>query len=160
MVLPRGLGLLFLLCAVAFGGCALPIQLSADYLVLDGYDEDADFRAVTGDDARVWIREFTEENDGNLEFWAQALEFDLLQQRGYQLVGKGEVADADGSPGRWLECAANVRGERFGHLIAIWVTGRGLRKGCTVRVVEFTARAEVWKTRVEAMHAALRTVDG
>ena len=140
--------LLFLLAAIA-GGCAAPIRLPKDFLVLDAK---SGYQAVTGDDARVWIREFDDPNEASLSFWAKAVEHEFTQQRGYDLVAKGTVKNRRGHEGAWFECAANVRGERIGYLVAIWVDGD------EVQVVEFAARADVFAERVEAVRAALPTV--
>ena len=136
----------FLLFAAA---CATPIQLPKDYLELRGRDG---FQAVTGDDARVWIREFETRERAPLTFWATALEHDFVEQRGYDLVERGEVKNRNGRAGNWFECTANVRGERIGYLVAVWVDGDD------VQVVEFAAKADVFAARVETMKAALRTV--
>lgn len=143
-----------LLSALVMVGCAAPITLSRDFLTLAGHDGDADYRAVTGDDARVWVRRFRDPNAADLAFWAKALEHDFVQQRGYDLVDKGDVKNGDGEPGRWFECAANVRGNRVGYLIAVWVDGD------EVLVVEFAAQSDVFAARVESVRKALRTVRG
>jgi len=135
-----------LLFAVA---CATPIQLPKDFLEIDGRGE---FQAVTGDDARVWIREFETPERAPLSFWATAVEHDFVQQRGYDVVARGEVKNKHGRTGSWFECTANVRGERIGYLVAVWADGD------EVQVVEFAARADVFAARVESMKAALRTV--
>ena len=142
-----------LLALLGLAGCTV-IELPKDFLVLDQFDGAEDFRAVTGDDARVWIREFEDPNAADREFWRQAVEYDFTQQRGYELVAKGEVKNRSEVTGDWFECAANVGGERFGYLVAVWVSGK------QIRTVEFTARADVWKARVESVRAALRTVRG
>lgn len=144
----RGVGLgLFLL----FAGCATQIDLPKDFLQLS---DGVQFQAVTGDDARVWIRDFEDPDAASREFWAQAVEYDFVQQRGYELIAKGEVKNRSGAAGDWFECAANVGGERVGYLVAVWVSGT------KIKVVEFAARDEVWKARVESVRAALRTVRG
>lgn len=155
--LVRLLGLALALCA---GACSLPMELPKDFLVLDRFDEDEDFRAVTGDDARVWIRQFEDDNEGSLDFWAEAVEYDFVQQRGYELLGKGDVKNRSDVGGKWFECAANVHGERYGYLVAVWVKPKLLKRGCIVKVVEFTARQEVFGKRVEAVRAGLRSVRG
>ncbi len=140
-----------LLFAVAqLAACAATMELPKDFLRLQ---EGGDFRAVTSDDARVWIRKFDDANAATVEFWAEALANDFTQ-RGYEPVDKGEVTNRDGRPGRWFECAANVRGDRIGYLVALWVDGK------TITVAEFAARAEVFKARVESVRAALGTVRG
>lgn len=146
MASPLRLGVLAFALMAA---CAAPIRLPGEFLVLGDSDE---FRAVTGDDARVWIREFEDPNAAALSFWTTALEHDFVQQRGYDLVGKGDVKNRSGETGAWFECGANVGGERIGYLVAIWVRGR------VVQVVEFAARADVFAARVESVRAALTTV--
>ncbi len=137
--------------------CAAPMSPPKDFLVLAHHDDAADFRAVTSDAARLWLRTFTDANAGDLDFWCQSLDHDLVQ-RGYQVEGKGDCADADGQAGRCAEYAVDVGGERFGYLVAVWVAGRGLLSGCRVTVVEFTARQEVFAQRLPAVKAALATV--
>jgi hypothetical protein len=138
-----------LLLSFVLGACQTPVQLPPDFVQLEGYDE---FLAVTGDDARFCIRELEAGQAAPLDFWAQAVEFDFTQQRGYQLVGKGALTNRDGRGGHWIECLANVSGERVGYLIAVWVSG------ATVHVAEFAAREDVFKVRVDAVRAALTTV--
>lgn len=134
--------------------CAGPISLSRDFVTLAGHSRDEDFRAVTGDDARVWLRRFRDPNGADLEFWVQALQHDFVQQRGYELIGDGDVRDADGRRGHWFECATNVDGERVGYLIALWA------EDGDVVVVEFGARGAVFEARVDEVRRALRTVRG
>jgi hypothetical protein len=134
-----------------FAGCATQIDLPKDFLQLS---DGVQFQAVTGDDARVWIRDFEDPDAASREFWAQAVEYDFVQQRGYELIAKGEVKNHSGTAGDWFECAANVGGERVGYLVAVWVSGT------KIKVAEFAARNEVFKARVESVRAALRTVRG
>ncbi len=136
--------------ALFAGACSISMRLPKDFLRLESRGHD--LQAVTGDDARIWAREFRDANEAPLSFWAAAIEHDLVQQRGYELVAKGEVEGKRGAGGVWLECAANVRGERIGYLIGLWVHGR------EVRVLEFTARAEVFAARIDEVKKALPTV--
>ncbi|MBL9078456.1 MAG: hypothetical protein JNL08_13185 [Planctomycetes bacterium] len=141
-------------CAVLLGclsaaGCGISMRLPQDFLRLE---TDGDLRAVTGDDGRIWARVFHDDNTASLAFWSQALEHDLVDQRGYERIARGEFDGRRGAAGVWLECAANVRGERVGYLIALWVDGND------VRTVEFAARADVFAERIEAVRAALPTV--
>ncbi len=138
-----------LVTALAASGCTTPIRLPKDFLELKS---SGDFRAVTGDDARVWVREFEDPNSASLAFWSTALEHEFTQQRGYDLVGKGAVKNRDGEDGAWFECATNVEGRRVGYLCAVWVDGG------EVQVVEFAADAEIFAARVEGVRTALKTV--
>lgn len=146
------LRLLALFALALLAGCAAPITLSKEFVTLVDHRAAADFRAVTGDDARVWMRRFEDRNEGDLTFWAKSLEYDFVQQRGYDLVAQGESKDAAGRAGKWFQCTANVRGERIGYLVAVWVDG------VEITVVEFAARADVFEARVEEIKKALHTV--
>lgn len=150
------LGAGLVLVAAVSVGCTV-VELPKAFLPLQPHTSAADYRAVTGDNASFWMREFTEVQAGSLEFWAEALEYDFVQQRGYQVVGKGDLTSSAG-PARWIESVANVRGERFGHLIAIWVVPHTFAAGCTVRVAEFTAREAEYQEHVAGVRAALATV--
>lgn len=142
-----------LLCVcLLLAGCAAPLELPPGFLVL--HDKSGDHRAVTGDDARVWYRRFEGNRDAGREFWRTAVEFEFLQQRGYELVGQGVVRDRNGNEGDWLECLANVGGERVAYLVAFWVDGE------VVHVVEYGARAAVYAVHVEQVRAALTTFRG
>jgi hypothetical protein len=140
----------FFVCAfaLALAACQAPIRLPRDFLELQ---DGEGWQYVTGDDARVWVREFEDPQEASLAFWASAVEHDFTQ-RGYDVVGKSDVHNADGMRGVLFECGANVRGERVGYLAALWVhTG-------WIQIVEFAARQGAYAERVEAVREALGTV--
>lgn len=149
---------LLLAVAAAGGACATPITLPDDFVVLGGSGEG--HRAVTADDARLRVRSLGEPTEGSIEFWSETLRNDLVQQRGYELVGSGEVNDSGGQSGRWLEFATNVRGERVGLLIAVWERRSWLPWlfAPQLQVVEFAAPEPVFGSRVAAVRAALASV--
>ena len=135
--------------ALFAAACAGPIRLPKDFLPLE---TESVYQAITGDDARVWIREFEDPHAASPAFWSTAVEHELVQQRGYELVAKGVVKNKHGDPGTWLQCSANLHGQKIGYLIALWVYDRELL------VVEFAAQAEVFAARVDRVKAALKTV--
>lgn len=139
---------MLLLCVAASGCATARMDLPKDFLELEGRH---DFQAVTADDARVWIRRFTDRNEAPLAFWIGVLEHEFTTKRGYEVQKQGDVSASLGA-GKWFECAANVRGERIGYLVAVWASGSD------ITVVEFVARAEVFATRVDDVRAALTTV--
>ncbi|MCK5945384.1 MAG: hypothetical protein KAI24_25565 [Planctomycetes bacterium] len=137
-------------------GCATPITLPDTFVQLR--DAGEGFRAITSDDARVWVRHLYEPTEGDVAFWADTLERDFVEERGYELVAEGEVPRRDGKVGRWLEVTANVDGERVDYLVAVWVDPAWFGGGNWLRVVEFAARRDVYEQRVDAVKAALATV--
>lgn len=137
-------------------GCASPMTLPRDFVQLR--DPGDGWRAVTSDDGRLRVRDVYESTTGNIDFWAEALRLDLVQQRGYEQLDAGEVTNADGATGRWFEFAARVQGERIGFFVAVWPRSGGLWRTDGLRVVEFAARDEVFRARLPAVRATLATV--
>jgi hypothetical protein len=138
-------------------GCGTTMTLPKDFLQLQ---EASDYRAVTVDDARLWVRKFKDPDEGELDFWAKSLQHDLVEQRGYEPTGSGETKDGSGHAGRWFEFRTNVAGERVGYLIAVFVLPKGLpvfssQHLCTV---EYTAREAVFVARLDAVRAARATL--
>ena len=153
----RALRLAAILLLVFATACAAPITLPKGFVELR--DGGQGYRAVTSDGARLRVRDLTEPTGGGVEFWTETLRLDLVQQRGYQQIDAGEVKDAAGEPGQWLRFAANVDGERFGFLVAVWSHDPWWPLASNyLRVVEFTAREEVFAAHVEAVQQALATV--
>ncbi|MBX3462809.1 MAG: hypothetical protein KF830_06535 [Planctomycetes bacterium] len=130
-------------------GCSSFMRLPDGFLRLGDKD---DFQAVTGDDARLWAREFYDPNTASLGFWAQALQHEFVHQRGYEVVAVGDIASKRRTAGVWIECATHVGGERVGYLIGLWVDGN------FIRVVEFVAREDVFAARVDAVRQTFSTV--
>jgi hypothetical protein len=141
------------------GACKVPMDTPANFVELrDGGDG---WRAVTSDGARLRVRDLHDSTRATAQFWADTLRTDLVQQRGYELVASGEVANQAGGSGSWLELVANVHGERIGYLIAIWVLEPSLpTSNPYLRVVEFAARDDVFRAHVGAVRSALSTVRG
>ncbi|MCB9878076.1 MAG: hypothetical protein H6835_10785 [Planctomycetes bacterium] len=146
------------LSAAFFAACAAPLQLPEGFVELE--DAGYGYRAVTSDDARLWLRELRDPTEGEIEFWAEALQRDLVEERGYELVASGDLQDASGAGGRWLEATSNVRGQRIDYLVALWCRKRSwwLGGGEDLLVAEFAAGAEVYARRLAQVKAALSTV--
>ena len=153
--LAKRLGLLALLLVSA---CATPISLPPEFVALG--DQGEGYRAISSDDARVWVREMYDATPGELEFWAGNLERDFVAERGYELLDKGVVENRAHQEGRWLEFSTNVRGKRVDYLLALWVHDPWwwFTSGKWIQVVEFAAGHDVYAERVAAVRAALATV--
>jgi hypothetical protein len=135
-------------------GCAMRMDLPEPFLRLDTSGDQ--LKATTPDDARLWVREFQDDDQGSLEFWVATLRNALTQSRGYALTDQGEVRDAGGLAGRWMELRAQVNGEPWGYLVALFVDEGAWSS--TIRVVEFVAREEAFAAQVPAIRTALATL--
>jgi hypothetical protein len=155
----RALSRLVFACLALLAACAAPLTLPKEFVELrdagDGY------RAITSDDARLRVRDMSDETPGGVEFWAETLRADLLQ-RGYEAVDAGDVSNVEGATGKWFQFVANVQGERNGYFVALWVLEGNplLLTKRRVRLVEFTAREDVFTARLPAVRASLATVRG
>lgn len=118
--------------------------------------EGRQLKATTPDDARLWVREFPDDDQGSLAFWTAALRNTLTDGRGYELRGEGDVQDAAGLPGRWLDLRAQVNGETWGYLVAVFVDAGTWSH--TIRVVEFVAREDTFAAQAPSIRAALATL--
>lgn len=146
-----------LLSVVLLGGCKAPLTLPESFVELE--DGGQGFRAVTSDDARLWVRTIAEPTEADVGFWVDNLRRDFVEQRGFELIGSGDVEDVSGNKGAWLELRAVVAGEEVGYLVAVWVEpGLFWFQDDEVKLVEFCARREVFDSRVDDVRAALRTV--
>ncbi|MCA8940999.1 MAG: hypothetical protein KDB80_00450 [Planctomycetes bacterium] len=119
----------------------------AGFLVLER--DEAGYRATTADGARLFIRSFPDPNDGELAFWADALEHDFTRNRGYELVAREAVHDSDGEVGDSQHYRTVHDGTPHDYLVVIF------DRGSTIRILEFTADHETFETHVAAVRAAL-----
>ena len=151
--------LLFLLLCLAAAACKAPMTPPKEFVELKDYGYG--WRAITSDDARLRITDHDDPTQGGIEFWSETLRLDLVQQRGYEQIASGEVKKEAGGTGQWFQFAANVRGQRIGYLVAVWVVDPSWPLSSNfLRVAEFAARDEVFKARLEGVLASLSTVGG
>ena len=143
------------LLALLAAGCATSMRLPDEFLQLR---KGNGFRAVTADDARLWVRTFDNPEEGNLQFWSRILEEEFGRNRGYTVKNRGDCRDADGHEGRWLECTAQVDGESTGYLVAVFLLPKGVLSGAQVCVCEYGAREAVFQQHLEAVRGALATL--
>ena len=144
-----------LLCCLP-AACSIDMNLPTDFLRLE--QGGVEYKAITPDDGRLWVRAFVNEGDGTLQFWSTTLQNDLVDKRGYELVGTAEVKDGDGNVGTQLECRTVANGERYGYLVSVFVTPGSLLAGSRVVVAEFTAREAVFTDRLDAVRQAIATL--
>lgn len=149
-----GSKLLAALVLLQLGSCSLYMKVPEGFLKLQ--TSGRELKAQSPDEARLWVREFTDADQGKLEFWAKALSRDLSEGRGYQLTDTLEVRDLAKRQGTELRFATKLGGTRRGYMIAIFVI-EGWNSN-TIRVVEFTAEKSVFDRYIEAVHLAISSL--
>ncbi len=140
-----------------FASCAMQMDLPEGFLRLTDV-ETGDLRAVTGEDARIWARDFDVGYEADLEFWWDALLVDLCGNRGHTVQEVGAVEDGSGHAGRLLEGEVVVQGQRCGYLLAVMPVGRSWLGRHRLRTFEFLAPREIFTERKADVLAALSSL--
>jgi len=130
----------------------LAMDLPENFLELER--SRAEFKATSPRDARLWVKRFEDENDGDLAFWVQTLRNDLLSNRsGYVPTGEPRtIVAADGSRGTAMEFTSRIDGIEVGYLIAVWDGDH------EVVTAEFLAPVDEWAECEDDIRAALATL--
>lgn len=139
---------------LATAGC-LTMKLPADFLVLE--EAPGSFRAVTADEAKVWVREFSPAaRDGSLSFWRDALKKDFEDNRGYVVLEENTVTDGHGREGVELLCESQVGGRAQRYLISVFVLRTPF--GNDVRTVEYVADKERFDEHLASVREGIKTL--
>ena len=156
-----GSRLLAVLVSLQLCSCSLYMKVPLGFLQLQ--TSGSELKAQSPDEARLWVREFHDHDQGKLEFWAKALSRDLIESRGYQLTDTRAVKDLAKRQGTELRFTTNLGGTQRGYMIAIFVF-EGSRLNIfaarynIIRVVEFTAEKAVFDRYIEAVHLAIASL--
>lgn len=141
--------------AACLASCSLTMQVPEPFLVLRTPGDEV--KATTPEDARLWVREFADPDEGDAAFWTEALAHDL-ERRGYQPLGEAEqVRDAAGRTGFVRSFAVDADGREHGYLVAVFVRDHWW-SGHIVRVAEFVAPRAAFDTLAPRVRAALATL--
>jgi hypothetical protein len=111
-------------------------------------------KAITPDEARLWVREFDDPHEATLAFWGETLRNELVKNRGYVLIGERRVSDQAGREGLELLLETTSQGQAHRYLVTVFVVeGR-------IRVGELVAPKAVFDRYVEDVRKALATLSG
>jgi hypothetical protein len=143
-----------LLALGLLSGC-IGLEAPKDFLVLK--DGTSEYKAVSPDDARIWVREFSDGYGGDLAFWSEVLKNELVENRGYTLLEEGTTKDAGGTEGKLSTFELTAGGAPQRYLLAVFVHEGWLSN--TVVAAEFAAEKAVFDKRVAAVKGALATLD-
>jgi hypothetical protein len=139
--------------ALALSGC-LSIDAPGDFLLV-GRSTD-ELKLIAADESKLWVREFADEDEGDLEFWAKALRTDLADNRGYTLIEERDVRGAGGLAGKEWLFEVSTRGEAHRYLVTLFVI-EGLFEN-TIRVSEFVAARSRFDEYLDNVRRAVASV--
>ncbi len=143
--------LLLLALAGAAAACTTP-PAPADFLVVDGGR--GEVKAIAPDDSLFWVRQFRDGMRGDFAFWAEALEKEFVESRGYTLLEKRQVK-WNGAPGVELLFEVSAAGKARRYLATMAVAPGSFAH--TIRMAEYVADKERFDQHLAAVRAALGT---
>ena len=109
------------------------------------------YKAISPDGAVVVVREHDNEEEGSLEFWAAALERDVVETQGYKLMETAEVK-AGSLKGKQLKFEVLYGGEPYRYDVALFVTKD------VIVTVETAGEQAVFEKHAEALQKAIESL--
>ena len=141
--------------AFFLGGC-ISMQPPPGFLVIERGLHD--FKAVSADDARLWVRTFGDPHGGELAFWGDVLKKDFVDGRGYTPIAEGTATDGCGRKGIEYVFEVTAYGAVRRYLVALFVIEGWCWYDNTICVAEFTAEKKLFEEYAPAVRAALATL--
>ncbi len=139
--------------ALALSGC-LSIETPEEFLLLE--ESSDELKLITPDEAKLWVREFADDDRGDLDFWVAALQADFVDNRGYTLLEDGALQDAAGRDGHEWLFEATTHGETYRYLVTLQV--REDLTTNTIRVSEYVATKEKFDAYLGSVREAVASV--
>lgn len=149
---------LFVLLALAMllGACRVSeVRTPNGFVALDEDDiqwRDYEWKAVSPDGAVVVVRERDNNEEGSLDFWAEALEREIIERQGYKLIDKGPVQGRN-VKGTQLNFEALYGGQPYFYSVAVFTDED------SIVTVETAASAEVWERHKDALQKAVLSTE-
>lgn len=143
-----------LMASLGVGGCVTTMTPPERFLIVD--QEEGSLRALTPEDSKIIVREFSDDSRGSLAFWGDALKADLLKNRGYLLIEESTIVDDDGHQGLQFVLETTLSGQVVRELMAVYVL-EGFWDN-TIRVAEFVADQEAFDAEMPAVRTAFTTI--
>jgi hypothetical protein len=140
---------------LALGAGCVSMELPEPFVVLE--KGTSELKAVTPDDARVWVRERSVSENAKLAFWAEVLRNEFVTNRGYTLVEERAAKDGSGVEGKEFVFEATIEGTAQRYLVAVFVHEGWLSN--TVCTVELVAPKEVFAKLVDGVRKGIETLD-
>ena len=132
------------------GGCGHAIDTPDGFVTVDQVGE-FDTRAVSADGVVIGLRIQDNPEDGTLEFWSTAIQNEITDRRGYELIDTEAVTNEAGTPGTLMTFDAKRETLEMAYMLAVFVD-----KGDVV-IAEAGGPADAFVPHQDAIRAALLT---
>ncbi|MGE3164322.1 MAG: hypothetical protein AB7O52_05420 [Planctomycetota bacterium] len=115
----------------------------------------SEFKAVTPDNALVWVRRFEDEAAGEAAFWVETLRNEFVGNRGYTLLAE-QATTAGARTGTEFRFETTTLGEPYRYLVMVFTEPDW--GGTDILVLEYTATAKVFDEHVDDVRKAAETL--
>ncbi|MEM7233131.1 MAG: hypothetical protein AAF517_13195 [Planctomycetota bacterium] len=134
----------------------LSMQTPDKFLITrEGWSE---LKALTPDDAKLWVREFKDDKRGDLDFWSEALREEFETHRGYVILeDPADIVDGAQRPGKQFLMEVTTDGITWRYLLNVFVI-EGWRHH-TIRVAEYVAHKDDFDEYLASVKDAIRTLE-
>jgi hypothetical protein len=148
--------LLLALAAPLFCGC-ISMEVPKDFLVLE--KGTSSFKAVSPEEARIWVRKFKDPLEGDLTFWSGVLRQDFVTNRGYTLVEERDVKGPEDRDSHESIFETMVQGVPHRYLVSVFIVEGWLWFSNKIYVTEFVAEKTLFEKDLEEVRKAILTVE-
>lgn len=115
------------------------------------------YRALSPDGSVIGIRHRLNEQEGDLDFWTEVFELEMVQGKGYKLISKSDVQSRDDVDGRLMVFEYAQGDTPYHYELALYVTPKSL---VSVEAATELANLERYKGGFEAARAELNATLG
>ncbi len=136
-----------------FSGC-LTIDPPKHFLIVQ--EELDQIKALSSDEARFWVREFKDANQGDLAFWSEAIQEEFVKNRGYLSISEEKIQDGTGREGTLLTFESTLNGVPHRYLFAMFVIPGWSAN--TIRVAEYLAPVEIYEKYEVSIEQSIRSL--
>lgn len=145
---------LLTLSSVLFAcGQSFTINTPRGFIVLE--EERAsqyEFRSTSADGIVIAVRDIENEQEGTLEFWAEAVTSKLRDSRGYAMLEESDIS-AGGVQGKQIRFGRDESGHSYRYWVTVFVRSEGAN--ARIWVIEAGGRQEVFERRQEEIERTI-----
>jgi hypothetical protein len=152
---PRRFPVLSLLASLPFLAGCMSMEVPQEFLVIESGS--SELKALSADDAKIWVKQFSDSHQGDLSFWSDALKNDLVDNRGYTLLEEGTATDGTGTEGVEYLFEATLSGRAQRYLLFLFVHPGWMSN--TICTVEYVASKEIFDEHLAKVRESVKTLE-
>jgi hypothetical protein len=131
-------------------GCnKFSVQTPQRFVSLERFRTETRYKAVSPDNAVIFIRSFEHKDRGSLAFWVEILKKEMTLRKGYKLEKTESVKTGGGHEGRRLTFTSKSGKTPYTYAVALFVTSSWIHS------IETAAKAEVYEAHQQDFDQAI-----